>query len=189
MPTDGSWLWRPISPSMRINIQTQQEPWFSSIGCPRNKERPLPKLGSPSLKTNASLMQTRPGPRSRKPSKLHSLPMTQQHKLELPLLCSTKTGRLPQDLTNTSPPSSSSLSAPESLTTIPCRNDSSKDLICKLQYNSLSQGQSKPLPLWRNFTQRPPRLREVTAASHHSGEDLNHPMEEVAVTMTPMLWM
>ena len=91
MPTDGSW--RPISPSMRINIQTQQEPWFSSIGCPRNEEKPLLKLGLPSLKMNALLMQTRPGPRSRKPSKLHLPPMTQQCKLKLPLLCSTRTGK------------------------------------------------------------------------------------------------
>ena len=28
MPTDGSWSWRPISPSMKINILTQQESWF-----------------------------------------------------------------------------------------------------------------------------------------------------------------
>ena len=104
MPTDGSWAWRPISPSMRTNILTQQELWFSSTECPRNEEKPLLKLGSPSLKTNTSLMQTRPEPRLRKPSRPHSPPMTQQCKLELPLLHSTKTRRTPQDLTNTSPP-------------------------------------------------------------------------------------
>ena len=70
-----------------------------------------------------------------------------------------------------------------------CWNGSSKDLTHKLWYNSLSQEQSKPPPLWRNFTQRPLRSREATAASHHSEEDLNHPMEEVAITTTPMVWM
>ena len=48
---------------------------------------------------------------------------------------------------------------------------------------------TKPPPLWRNFTQRPLKSREGTATLCHSGEDLNHPMEEVAVTTTPMLWM
>ena len=188
MPTDGSWPWRPISPSMRTNILTQQGPWFSSIECPKGKGKPLLKLGSPSLKTNTSLMQTRPGSRSRKPSKLHSPPMMQQHKLELPLLHSTKTRRTTQDLTNTSPPSPSSLSILGSPTTMPCQNGSSKDSTCKLQYNSLSWKQSKPPPLWRNFTQKPLRSREVTATLHHSREDLSHPMEEVAVTTIPMLW-
>ena len=188
MPTDGSWLWRPISPSMRTNILTQQGPWFSSTECPRDEEKPLLKLGSPSSKTSVLLMQTRPGPRSRKPLRPHSPPMTQQHKLKSPSLHSTKTGRTPQDSTNTSPPSLSSLSNSESLTTMPCWNGFSKDLTCKLQYNSPSQEESKPPPLWRNFTQRPPRSKEVTAALHHSGEDPNHPMEEVAITTTPMLW-
>ena len=31
------------------------------------------------------------------------------------------------------------------------------------------------------------RLKEVTATLHHSGEEPNYPMEEVVVTMTPML--
>ena len=189
MPIDGSWPWRPISSSMKTNILTQQELWFSSTECPRNKEKPLLRLGSPSSKTNASLMQTRPGSRSRKPSKLHSPPMIQQHKLELPLLCSTKTGRIPQDSTNTSSSSPSSPSILESLTTTPCWNGSSEDLTHKLWYNSLSWEQLKPPPLWRNFIQRPPRLKEVTAVSHHSGGDLSDPMEEVTFTMTPMLWM
>ena len=134
-------------------------------------------------------MRTKPGPRSRKPSKPHSPPIMQQCKLELPSLCSTKTGKTPQDSTNTSPPSPSSLSVPESLITIPYQNGSSEDSTHKLWYNSLSQEQSKPPPLWRNFTQRPLKLREVTTVLHHSGEDPNHSMEEVAIIMTPMLWM
>ena len=133
-------------------------------------------------------MQTRPGPRSKKPSRLHSPPMMQQCKLELPSLCLTKTRRIPQDSTNTSPPSSSSLSILESPTTMPYWNSFSKDLTHKLWYNSLSWEQSKPPPLWRNFTQKLLRSMKDIAASHHSGEDLNHPMEEVAITMTPMLW-
>ena len=173
---------------MRTNIPTQQEPWFSSTECPRDEEKPLLRLGLPSSKTNTSLMQTRPRPRSRKPSRPHSPPMMQQHKLELPLLHSTKTKRIPQDLTNISPPSPFSPSILESLTTTPCQSGSSKDLTCKLQYNSLFWEQSKPLPLWRNFTQRPLRSREVTTILHHSGEDPNHSMEEVAIIMTPMLW-
>ena len=35
------------------NILTQQEPWFFSIECPKDKEKPLLRLGSPSSKTNA----------------------------------------------------------------------------------------------------------------------------------------
>ena len=152
MLTDGSWPWRPISPSTKTNTPMQQESWFSSTECPRNKEKPLPRLGSPSLKTNTLLMQTRPGPRSRKLSRPHSPPMMQQHKLESPSLHSTKTRRTPQDLTNTSPPSLSSLSVLGSPTTMPYQNSSSKNSTCKLQYNSLSWKQSKPPPLWRNFT-------------------------------------
>ena len=128
------------------------------------------------------------GTRSRKPSKLHSSPMTQQRKLELLSLHSTKTSRSPQDLTNTSPPSSSSQSAQESLTTTLYWNGSSKDSTHKSWYNSLSWEQSRPPPLWRNFTQKPLRSREIITTLHHSGEDLSHPMEEVVITMTPMLW-
>ena len=72
---------------------------------------------------------------------------------------------------------------------MPCQNGSSEDSTCKLQYNSLSQEQSNSPPLWRNFTQRPLRLREVTTTLHYSEKDLNHSMEEVVITMTPMLWM
>ena len=151
-------------------------------------EKPLSKLGSPSLKTNALLMQTRPGPRSRKPSRPHSPPMTQQRKPKLPLLYSTKTRRTPQNLTNISSLSSSSLSILESPTTMPCWSGFSKDSTHKLWYNSLSWEQSKTSPLWKNFTQRLPKSKEVTATLHHSGEDPNHPMEEVVVTMIPMLW-
>ena len=133
-------------------------------------------------------MQIKPRPRSRKPSKSHSPPMMQLCKLELPSHHSTRTRRTSQDLTNTSPPSPSFQPALESPTTMPCWNGSSKDLIHKLWYNSLSQEQLKPLPLWRSFTQRPLRLREATATLHHSGENLNHPMEEVVITMIPMLW-
>ena len=136
-------------------------------------------------------MQTRLGPRSRKPSKPHSPPTTQQHKLELPLLCSIKTGRTPQDLINTSSSSSSSsssLSVLESSTTMPCQNGSSEDSTCKLQYNSLSWEQSRPPPLWRSFIQRPPRSRKVTTTLHYLEEDPNHPMKEVVITMTQMLW-
>ena len=174
---------------MRINILTQQELWFFSIECPKDEKKPLPKLGSPSSKMNTLWMQTRPRPRSRKPSKPHSPSMMQQHKLKLPSLHSTKIGRTPQDSTSTSPPSPSSQSTLESPTTTPCQNSSSKDSTHKLWYNSHSQEQSKPPPLWRNSTQRPSRSREVITASHHSGEDLNHPMEEVVVTTIPMLWM
>ena len=126
---------------------------------------------------NTSLMQTRPGPRSRKPSRPHSPPMMQQCKLESPSLHSIKTRRIPQDSTNTSPPSPSSASILESLTTMHCQNGSFKDSTCKLWYNSLSGEQLKPL-----------RPREVTDVLHHLGEDLNHPMEEAIVTMTLMLW-
>ena len=115
--------------------------------------------------------------------------MMQQHKLKSLLLCLTKTGRTPQNLTSTSPHSPFSLSVLESLTIMPCQNDSFTGLTYKLQYNSLSQGQSKVPPPWRNSTPRPPRSKEATATWHHSGEDPKHPMEEVAVTMTPMLWM
>ena len=167
----------------------QQEPWFFSIGCPKDKKKPLLRLGSPSSKMNTLQMQTRSGPRSRKFSKPHLPPMIQQCKPELLSLHSTKTGRTPWDLTNTSPPSPSSQSALESLTTMPYQSGSFKDLTCKSQYNSFSQEQLKPPPLWRNFTQRHPRLRGVTAILHHSGEDLSHPMEEVVITTTPMLWM
>ena len=109
----------------------------------RDEEKPLPKLGSPSSRTNALLMQTSPGPRSRKASRLHSPLMMQQHKLKLSLLHLTKTGRTPQVLTNISPPSPSSPSIPKSPTIMPCQNGSSEDLTRKLQYNSLSQEQSK----------------------------------------------
>ena len=173
---------------MRINIPTQQELWFFSTECPRDEEKPLLKLGSPSLKMNALQTQIRLGPRSRKPSKPHSPPMMQQCRLKSPLLHSTKTRRTPQDSTSTSLPSSSSQSALKSPTTMSCENGSSKDSTHKLWYNSLSQEQLQPSPLWRNFTQKPPRLREVTAVLHHSREDLNHPLEEAVVTMTPMLW-
>ena len=146
MPIDGSWPWRPTLPYMRINILMQQKPWFSSIGCPRNKEIPLPRLGSPSPKTNILLKQINPGPRSRKPSRPHLPLIMQQHKLELLSLHSIKTRKTPQDSTSTSPHSPFSLSTLESPITMPCWNGSSVDLTHKLQYNSLSQEQSKLLP-------------------------------------------
>ena len=175
------------SPYLRINIPMQQELWFSSTECPRDEEKPLLRLGSLSSKTNISPMQTRLGPRSRKPSKQHLSSMTQPHKLESPLLHSTRTRRTPQDLTSTSPPSPSSQSAPESPTTMLYRSGSFEDLTHKLQYNSLSWEQSKSPPLWRNFTQRPPRSEKVTATSHHLEEDPSHPMEKVVITTNPML--
>ena len=115
-------------------------------------------------------------------------PMMQQCKLESLLLHSIKTWKTPQDSTNTSP-SPFSQSTLESLTIMPYQNGSSEDSTHRLWCNSLSQEQSRPPPLWRNFTQRPPRLREVTSTSHCSEEDPNHPMEEVVITTTPMLWM
>ena len=177
MPTDGLWPWRPTSPCMRRSIPIQQESWFFSTGCPKGKEKPLLRLGSSSLKMNMLQMQTRPGPRSRKHSKPHSPPMTQQCKLESLLLHSTKTGRTPQDLTNTSPSSSSSQSAQESPTTTLYWNGSSEDSTHKSWYNSLS---------WKQL--KPPRSRKVIATLHHSGEDLSHPLKEVVITTIPMLW-
>ena len=149
--------------------------WFSSTGCPKDKEKPLPRLGSSSSKMNASQMQTRPGPRSRKHSRLHSPPTMQQYKLELPLLHLTKTGRTPQNLTSTSH-SPFSLFALASLTIMLCQNDSSIALTHRLWYSLLSQEQSKP-----------PRSKKATAASPYSGEGPNHPMEEVVTIMIPML--
>ena len=146
MPTDGSWPWRPTLPCTRTNIPMQQELWFSSIGCPKDEEKPLPRLGSPSLKMNTSLKQTNPRPRSRKPSRLHLSLMMQQCKLELLSLHSIKTGKTLQDSTSTSSHSLFSPSAPESLITMPCWNGSSADLTHKLWYNSLSQEQLKLLP-------------------------------------------
>ena len=188
IPTDDSWPWRPTLPFMQTNMPMKHKPWFSSIGYPKNKEKPLPRLGSPSLKTNMLQTQTRPGPRSRKPLKLHSPPMTQQCKCELPLLHLTKTGRTPQDLTNISPYSSSSLSTPKSLTTTPCQNGFFAASTYRSQYSLLFLKQSKPPPPWRNFTPKPLRSKEATTASPHLGEDPNHSMEEVVVTTTPMLW-
>ena len=134
---------------------------------------PLLRLGSPSSKMNALQMQLRPGPRSRKPLKSHLPPMMQQHKLKLPSLRLTKTGRTPWDLTNISPHSPFSLSILESPTTMPCQNGSLAASSHRSQYSLLSQEQSKPLPLWRNFTTRPLRLKEATATSPHLGEDPN----------------
>ena len=133
--------------------------------------------------------QTKSEPRSKRPSKLHSPLMMQQHKLKSLMLHSTKTGRTLQDLINTSSHSPSAPFTPESLITMPYQNSSSMDLTHKLWYNSLSQKQSKPLPPWRNFTPKLPRLKEVIAVLHYSGKDPNYPMEEVVITMTTMLWM
>ena len=134
-------------------------------------------------------MQIKPRPRSRKPSRLHSPSIMQQCKLELPLLCLTKTQSIPWDLTNTSPHFSSSLSTPESLTSTLCWNASFTASTHRLQYSLLSQKQSRPPPLWRNFTPKPPRSKEATAALPYSEEDPNYLMEEVVITTTPMLWM
>ena len=173
MPTDGSWPWRPTLLCTRTNILMQQELWFSSIECPRNEEKPLPRLGSPSSKTNTSPKQINPGPRSRKPSRLHLPLMMQQHKLELLSLHSTKTRRTPLDLTNISPHSPFSLSTLELPITMPCQNGSSADSIHRLQHNSLSPEHLKPPPPWRNFTPKPLRSKGVTTALHHLGEDPN----------------
>ena len=183
MPTDGSWPWRPTLPCTRTNIPMQQELWFSSIGCPKDEEKPLPRLGSPSLKMNTSQTLTRTGPRSGKPSRLHSPPRMQQHRLELPSLCLIKTGRTPQDSISISPSSPSSLSALELLTTMPCHSTP------RSWSNSSSAELSKPPPPWRSSTPKLLKSREGTAILPHSGEDPSHHMEEVAVTMTPTLWM
>ena len=152
--------------------------WFSSIGCLKDEEKPLPRLGLPSLRTNVSQTQTRPGPKSRKPSRLHLPPIIQQHKLKLLLPHSTRTRRTLWNLTNTSSHSSSSLSTLKSLTTMLCWNSSSMASTHRLWYSLLSLEQSKP-----------PRLKKATAASPHLGEGSNHPIEEVVTTMIPMLWM
>ena len=47
------------------------------------------------LKDECSLMQTRPGPRLKKPSRPYSPPVMQQHKIESPSLHSIKTGKTP----------------------------------------------------------------------------------------------
>ena len=97
----------------------------------------------------------------------------QQCRLELPSPCLTKTRRTPWNLTNTSPHSPSSLSTLESLTIIPCWSGSFMALIYRLQYSSPFLEQSKPPPSWKNFTPNPLRIKEVTTALPHSGEDPN----------------
>ena len=120
MPKDGSWPWWSTSSFMWTSSPMKCELWFSSIGCPKDEEKPLLRLGSPSSKMNMLLMLTRTGPRSRKPSKLHLPPMSQQCRLKLLLPRSIKTGRIPQDLTSTSSSSPSSSSTPESMTITSC---------------------------------------------------------------------
>ena len=188
IPTDGSWPWRSTLLFTWASFLMKHEPWFSSIGCPKAEEKPLPRLGSPSLKTNISLKQTRIGPKSRKPSKQHLPPIIHQHRLKLPLPCLTKIRGTHLDSTNTSSPCPSSSFTPESLTIMPCWSHSSMFLTPRSPYNSLSAELLRPPPPWRSFTLRPQRLKRVTTTLPPSGEDPSHHMEEVAVTMTPTLW-
>ena len=161
--------------------------WISSIGCPKDKEMPLPTLGSPNLEMNISLMLTRTGPRSRKPLRQHSPPMMQQHRFESPSPHLIKTRRSPWDSTNISPSSLFFLFTPESLTITSCWNGSFVASTSRSLSNSLSMEPSKPPPTWRNSIPRPQRSKGVTAVLPPSGEDLSHCMEEVTVITTPTL--
>ena len=162
--------------------------WFSSIGCSRDKEKPLLRLDSLSLKTNMYPMLMKTRLRSRKSSRQHSPSMMQWCRLELPLPCLIKTRRTPQDSINIFSPSPSSLSTPESLTLMLCWSGSSITSTPRSLSKLLSVELPGPLPPWRNSTPRPQKSKGVIAASPPSGGDLSHCMEEVAITITPIPW-